>query len=305
MVSFCMLFTMVDVHAQSKQNYNIGFIFDTLPENSETLLAQMQNEIRSVVGQDAIINFPLSGVYVNNLSLDTARDNFEAINANPEIDLILAFGVLNNVIILGNETHQKPTILFGTITKEFKPSFISYETSGIDNLSLILTSQSIKQDLTIFRELINFKKIGIVFEEYVLDVLPIEETVDSIMDSLGVDYSIISYNTVEEIIEGFDGVDAVYFANTFFLTEDEVSRLAKKMIDRRIPSFTSSGTREVELGIMASNQADDNLDQFFRRIALNIEAIVNGQNASELPTNLATPEQLILNFNTASLIGGP
>ncbi len=302
---FCLISLAQSAHAQTKQSYNIGFIFDTLPENAEILLVQMQNEIRSVVGQDATINFPESGIYVNNLSLDTARDNFEAINANPDVDIILAFGVLNNMVILGNEAHDKPTILFGTITREFKSESLSDETSGIHNLSLILTSQSITQDLSLFNELINFRRVGIVFEDYLMDVLPVEETIASITDSLGVDYSIINYNTIDEIIEGFDEVDAVYFANTFFLTEDEVSRLAQEMIDRRIPSYTSSGSREVELGIMASNQTDDNLDQFFRRIALNIEAIVNGQNPSELPTYLATTEQLVLNFNTASLIGGP
>ncbi|RNC85869.1 MAG: TolC family protein [Balneola sp.] len=302
---FCLLAVLQSVQAQTKQSYNIGFIFDTLPENAEILLVQMQNEIRSVVGQDATINFPESGIYINNLSLEGARDNFKAINENPEVDIILAFGVLNNVVILENEVHNKPTILFGTITREFKSESLSEETSGIDNLSLILTSQSITQDLSIFSELVNFRKVGIVFEDYLMDVLPLEETIASITDSIGVEHRIINYNSLDEIIESLDEVDAVYFANTFFLTEDEISRLSQEMIDRRIPSYTSSGSREVELGIMASNQTDDNLDQFFRRIALNVEAIVNGKNPSELPTYLDATEQLILNFNTASLIGGP
>jgi|GEM_PF-726200 len=296
---------IVSTKAQGQETYNIGFIFDILPENADVLLGVMQNEIRSVVGQDATINFPESGIYINNLSLQTAQENFEAVNENPDVDIILAFGAINNVIVTGAERHDKPTILFGTITQDFSTFPVGAETSGINNLSLILTSQSIRDDLSIFHQLVGFRNIGLVFEDYIMGVLPVQETISPILDSLNVDYRIINFETADDIIDGLNGIDAVYFANTFFLTEQEVTEISQVLIDKGLPSFTSSGSREVELGIMASNQTDDNLDQFFRRIALNIEAIVNGQNASELPTYLETNEQLILNFNTASLVGGP
>lgn len=131
------------------------------------------------------------------------------------------------------------------------------------------------------------------------------DLLDSTFEELGSEYSIISFNDVDEIKNQLQDIDAVYFANTFYFTDQQIRELSEYMIELGIPSYTSAGSNDVELGIMASSQTDDNIDQFFRRIALNIEAIVNGANAGDLPTYLDTNEQLILNFNTASKVGGP
>lgn len=291
--------------AQSKDSYKIGFIFDILPENAPVLIGAMQNEIRSVVGQDANIEFPTSGIYVNDFDLDKARVNYQAILENEEIDIIVAFGVISNVIITGADSHSKPTILFGTLASDFGRATEDNETSGIENLSLILASYSIRKDLNVFHELINFQKAGIVVEEYALELLPMRDLLDSTFEELGSEYSIISFNDVDEIKNQLQDIDAVYFANTFYFTDQQIRELSEYMIELGIPSYTSAGSNDVELGIMASSQTDDNIDQFFRRIALNIEAIVNGANAGDLPTYLDTNEQLILNFNTASKVGGP
>jgi hypothetical protein len=291
--------------AQSSDTYRIGFIFDILPENTPALLAEMQNEIRSVVGQDANIEFPESAIYVNDLDIETARINYQAIINNDDVDIIIAFGVISNVIITGAESHDKPTILFGTLAADFSRVSGEDQTSGVKNLSLILASFSISRDLNVFHEMINYRNVGVVFADYAIEILPVRELLETISSELNTEYTLISYKNVDEIYDQIEGIDAVYFANTFYFTEEQIIDLSRFLIERKLPSYTNAGTREVELGIMASSQTDDNINQFFRRIALNIEAIVNGTDAGDLPTYLDTNEQLILNFNTASEIGGP
>ena len=291
--------------AQETNTYKIGFIFDLLPENAPILLDLMQHEIRSVVGQDANILFPNSGIYVNDFNLQTAEKNFQAINDNEDVDIIVAFGAISNVVITNAESHKKPTILFGTLASEFNKINSEKQTSGIKNLSLILASYSISKDLMAFKELINYKNVGIVLEEYALEILPIRELLDDIYSNLDAEYTIISFSKVNEIKDKLVDIDAVYFTNTFYFTDQQIMELSEHMIEKKLPSYTSAGSNDVELGIMASSQTDDNIEQFFRRIALNVESVINGVDAGDLPTYLDTNEQLILNFNTASKVGGP
>jgi len=71
-----------------------------------------------------------------------------------------------------------------------------------------------------------------------------------------------------------------------------------------LPSFSSVRKADVERGILASNQPATNIKQFFRRIALNVEAIISGTNPSELP-RLSYKNKLTINNTTAEQIGFP
>jgi len=77
------------------------------------------------------------------------------------------------------------------------------------------------------------------------------------------------------------------------------------LIDRQLPSFTLNGVNQVERGIMASHFAKGDVDQFFRRVALTVEAYIAGQALAELPVFIDSTAQLTINFNTAAAVGVP
>jgi outer membrane protein TolC len=54
-----------------------------------------------------------------------------------------------------------------------------------------------------------------------------------------------------------------------------------------------------------TNQPAINFDQIIRRVALNVEAISNGTNPSELPMHINYNKQITINMNTANQIGFP
>ena len=180
----------------------------------------------------------------------------------------MAFGAISNVVITNAESHKKPTILFGTLASEFNKINSEKQTSGIKNLSLILASYSISKDLMAFKELINYKNVGIVLEEYALEILPIRELLDDIYSNLDAEYTIISFSKVNEIKDKLVDIDAVYFTNTFYFTDQQIMELSEYMIEKKLPSYTSAGSNDVELGIMASSQTDDNIEQFLEELLL-------------------------------------
>ena len=75
--------------------------------------------------------------------------------------------------------------------------------------------------------------------------------------------------------------------------------------DRKLPSFTSLDEELSFHGVLFNTQPVNELDQFFRRIALNIEAAIAGNDLSEQPIYLDFETKLLLNVETSFKIQFP
>ena len=287
-----------------KSSYNIGVLLDSRTPELEPIIIQLQEQIKVVVGEDADVYFPPQNVLVNDFDLSKAEENYQQLLEN-NTDIILAFGVVNNVVISNQSNYPKPTILFGAVNRDLVNVDLEKATSGIDNFTYLIESESYQNDLNIFKELTDFKKVGIIVEKQFVDILPLKETFDKELATLNADYKLIPYQSFDEIKSNLSDIDAVYLAGGFFLSDEEIEDLAETFIEKKLPSFTSTGIQDVKLGLFATNQGEENFDQFMRRIALNVEAYINGTTLSELPVFIQYNPRLIINFNTAELLGVP
>ncbi len=303
-LSFVFMICMFYGFSQNQKTYNIGVLVDQKASQLTPLIDRMHDEIRAVVGEDAKINFPSESFLSNNLNIDQAQRNYERL-INNDTDIILAFGILNNKIINAQKTYKKPTILFGAVNRDFEDIDYSKETSGIKNFTYLIQPASFKEDFLKLKELTKFKKLGIIIEEEAMNVLPFKEKFDVAFKDLDATYKMIPYKEISDIMSNLSGIDAVYIAGGFFLTKEEVKTLSHKFIELKLPSFTITGVDQVEQGIMATNQPEESLDQFFRRIALSIEAYVNGTPLSDLSVFINSDPRLTINYNTAAAIEVP
>lgn len=291
--------------AHSKRHFEIGLLLDSKTPEVAPLLGALEEEIRAVLGEDATIAFSAQNILSNDYNLEVAQENYDAL-LNSNTDIILAYGVVNSMIISKQLNHLKPTILFGVINKDFMPIIDDNQSSGIRNFTYITASHSFKEDLATLRELSGFHRVGIAVESAMLDILPFKETMDAYAEEQEFIYEIIPFDTVEDILLSIGSdIDAFYLAGGFMLNNAEIEKLAIKLVENKIPSFTSTFINDVETGLMATNQAEENLDRIFRRIALNIEAFIGGQDLSELPTYINNENRLTVNFNTAENVGMP
>ncbi|MEL7123828.1 MAG: TolC family protein [Bacteroidota bacterium] len=302
LVVILMMSFAVFAHSQTKQQYDIGILLDLETEQVAPLAQKLQNEIRAVVGEDAIINFPTTANLYNNYNLQKARQNYDQLINDESIDLILAFGPVNNQIISNQTVHAKPTILFGAVSQDLNNIDINKESSGIENFTYFIESESFEYDIKTFKELTDFKNLGVVVDAPLLGILPLEDTFERIISQLDAGYKLIPHNSVEDITSALDDIDAIYIAGGFFLSPEQNRQLAAAFIEKQLPSFTTNSTEDVVNGIMATNQSGDNIDQFFRRIALTIEAYVNGAKLSEQPVYIEYTPRLTVNYNTAEAI---
>lgn len=99
------------------------------------------------------------------------------------------------------------------------------------------------------------------------------------------------------------GVDALYITPLIQLSTSSLDSLIAACIERRLPTFSHVGRREVERGVLASNAPTDELSRRLRRIASNIQRIIGGEDAGTLPADFSSEPHLLINMATARAIG--
>lgn len=288
--------------AQSSRIITIGILADETSEQNAPLLEKLKNEIQAVVGQDANVVFqnPLA----NDFDLAKAKANYLALESR-DVDIILAFGVINNIALYQQKTYAKPVIVFGSVNSDFIKLPEGQKTSGIDNIAYIIAPLSYQKDLDAFNSIYEYQKVGILVDDYLPEALPIKEIFDTYFADKESTYELMTLPENGDISKLLGDVDAVYLAGGFALSDTALKTLISTINDNQLPSFSANRKQDVEKGILATNQPESNIDQFFRRIALDVESIINGTNPSELPMLLEYKNRLSLNFNTAKEIKFP
>jgi len=303
-ITLLLFFVSTTILSQEKISYDIGILTDIASTELTPLLDELKNEITAVVGEDAIIRFSDEHLLTNELNLVKAEANYQELLTS-EVDIILAFGLINNAIITKQKVFPKPTILFGAVNEDFLTIDKENQTTGIPNLTYLVTSRSHKNDLATFKELTGFKKVGIIIQQPFLDIFPYTSFFDAELDKLNASYTLIPFNSYKDIASNLNEIDAVYIAEGFYLNDDEILALANDCIRLKLPTFTANSIDEVKIGILATNQAEQNITQFFRRVALTIERYVGGADLADLPTYISFDTKLTINYNTAERIGLP
>lgn len=300
---FFLFIIQVNTFSQEK-TYEIGFLLDKSNNSIDKALDELENEIKAVIGEDAIVQFSNANRFINNFDADLALQHYQTLLDNGT-DIIIAFGTLNNLVLTKRENFPKPTILFGNVSQDLidKPHFNNLK--NIENFTAITTQQSYEEDLGLLKELANPSKVGVLIEESFRNYPNIDVTIANLESKLDLDLELIPFTTVDDILYNLDNVDAVYLLGGYYFTDLDISKLANTLIERKIPSFTTTPMKDVELGLLATNQDQTEINQFFRRIALNVESIINDKEFSEIASLLELNEKLTININTANKIGLP
>jgi outer membrane protein len=293
----------VAVQAQIKSTYNIGLLLDNTTSEVNSILNELEDEITAVVGEDALVKFPETSRLVNYFDSNIALNHYDKLANDPAVDIIIAFGIVNNKVITKITNYVKPTILFGALSKEL----IDKEVFSLKkkNLTPIWSSLSYTNDIKLLKKLSNPSKIGVIIEKTFTDNLPILNVFKVIESELNVDIKLIAFNDVLDITSNLEGIDAVYFAGGFYLNDTEIKKLANLFIEKKLPSFTANPIKDVTHGILATNHTQSDLNQFFRKIALTVESIISGENSTIIDTDFESNQNLTVNYNTAEKIGLP
>jgi len=295
--------SLITVKSQSSTNaLKVGFITDFKENNpSYFFVNDLKEEISSTVGNTANIEFLDSNILSSNWNKENAQNLYRSLSK--KVDVIVVVGALSLEGIAELKEFEKPIVGVGVFSPQLQKIPFKNGISGVKNLTYALTTQSLKQELTIFHELLKFDKLAILVDERTSSIYSDNTYLDSLSTQLNAGYEIVeSGENTDVISEKISAdTDAVYIALTYERGPEEIAKIAKKLTDRKIATF-SPLSDQVKNGVLAAFSDDNVQEQLKRKVALLVEDVAMKKDISKSKVGLEFREKLFLNIATAEKI---
>ena len=236
-----------------------------------------------------------------------AREALEHELANGEVDVVLAMGLLTAQHAARIDVLAKPVIAPVVADIELQNFPYADGVSGKRNFVYMYDFGGLETEIRHFYAVTSFSELAMLVDEDWVEGLPnLEALTDRIGRGIGAKITIVP--VTDSAPEAFGRIpvraDAVYVTPLMRFTEDEIGRLADGLIRQRLPSFSSLGRSEVELGLLGTTfgrSAD--VIAASRRIAVLLQRTLLGTDPGTLNVAFETESRLAFNLRTARAIG--
>ncbi len=283
----------------------IGVVIDGPWERNDDIREMTQREILTLTEGEFDVRFPDSKIITAEWTLAGVKSAIDRLFADPEVDLVLTMGVLASGNVSRRANLPKPVVAPFTIDAELQGLPAKDGGTGVKNLHYLSLPSPVVRDIRMFREIVTFNEVTILLNSVVQQEVPeLQVRITEALKEMGVIPTIVGVErTIDSALNALTPeTQAVYICPLLHLQPGHFQRLIDSLIERKIPSFSLMGVSEVEQGVMAT-LSPDLFPRLTRRIALNIQRILLGDDPSTLPTSFAVGERLTINMATARAIG--
>ena len=293
------------VLAQGSKATTIAVVVDGPWERNEEVRNLLHSAVAEVVGRDASVVFSPDSLIVGDWALPTIHAINDRLLGDPGIAMVIGMGLIASQDLATRGPLPKPVIapIVVDVGRQHIPA--KDGVSGVRNLNYLVYPQTFERDLELFREIIPIHTMVNIASAPYDDVLPPSRIgIRDLGRKLGVDITELRIGfSADSVIAALPkDADAVFLEPAPNVPPAEFAKLVQAFIDRRLPSFCFLGEHEVQQGIMASANPDL-LPRLIRRIALNIQRIVQGEEPGSISTSFTPGKRLTINLNTAYAVG--
>ena len=292
----------------------VGIVLDGAWERNDEMLRALRREVVALTAPQFEVVLPTGKRRVADSTPYGVRRALEASLADPEVDLVLTAGPVATAWAGRRSSLPKPVIgafVFDPVLQRL-PIAVSpagERTSGRPNLSYVTFSNDSTEEMRQFRRVASFTRLAVLAGGPLLDVVDGFETrLQSALartDPGGAAVEIVRVRSsaAEALATIPPAADAVYVTPLMHLPAEELDRLVRGLVDRRLPAFSYLGRSEVEAGLLMSLYAGMDFSRLARRIAIHVQRLLRGEEAAALPVDFRRDRRLTLNMATARAVG--
>jgi len=261
-------------------------------------------EIELLASQDFEVAIPAGKQLQGDFTASSISAALDQLMADPEVDLVVALGPVASHVAVQYRDLAKPLVGFMVIDDDWQQAPRDGDSSGVHNLNYIVTKN--ERDLAALQEVVPFTRVAILVEEAFIDAMPNAlERARQDMQEYGFEPVLVGVGrSVDTALQQIPAdVDAVYITPLIQLANDDFGSLVAGLTERGLPSFSWWGEFEVRAGVLATRTPDDFQQRVVRRAALNIQRILLGDDAGDLPVDYPATVRLSINMVTAQALG--
>lgn len=288
----------------NKPVVTIGLLLDGKWDSDEQALSELKKQINILLEDEFTIRFPETKLIYGDWNIDKINSGLNKLMNDDEVDLIIAYGeVASNVAVFSGE-YKKPVIAALAINSELQNMPVKNGTSGVENLNYISLTSHLENQIPIMQELYNFKKAALLVSNLFFENQKFMETQprDNFTRNIGdveIQYVPVGsdYSTIYELVP--EDAEAVIFIPLRNFSYEQMSGVFDHFRKKGIPVFSAYDGAYVEHGTIAGFSLKDFFPRISRRIALNIQSILLGENAGTLPIKFPVEQEFVINMSVA------
>ncbi len=291
--------------AEAKDVKRIAVMADGPADAHRALLKLAQKELSSF-GYEVDGLFPEDKARVGDFTLATALLQLDALDADPAVEVIWAFGPIAS-------TAAVRRALDGRLSKAVVAPFVLSATSQLlrekrgaaRQLSHLIFDSTLREDLEALKGIGPMRRVAFLIPSFIREVLPeVEGILGAEAARSGVELLFVSEPDVESLLRALPAdIDALYVGFDPRRSESDLEALARGLIARNLPSFSQVGRVEVERGLMMGLGSTENALRLARAVAVNTDAILRGEAPEHLSYALQRVERLVVHAGTAKALG--
>ena len=132
--------------SQAKEKINIGLLLDGHSQFESQIVEVLQVEMNKVLGAKYDVSLPQNKLLASAWSVEQAAKNFNALEKDPQVNVIISLGVLTSNVIFKQQQYAKPVIALSIVPPAQDAQGTSAKSTK-NNLNTVLFNHSIVRDL--------------------------------------------------------------------------------------------------------------------------------------------------------------
>ncbi|HET6837501.1 MAG TPA: TolC family protein [Gemmatimonadales bacterium] len=288
--------------AQS-QPARVAFILDRESSRWQPLVDATQREIRAFFREGEVELLPAQAGDGTAAGIAAA---LKRATDDSTVAVVVALGSIASHLVARSGPPKKPSIAAAVIDASWQNIPVRDGASRVRNFVYVDQSYSVGNTLVDFRRLVPFRRLAILLDRDLLQAIPQLRTsaVRMVRDAGAEAVVVPAGDGAGPILKAIPaGVDAVYLTPLGQMSVEEYRRLIEELNRRRLPTLSYTADPDVALGALASYEPPENWQRRSRRVAVNLQRILAGDDAGTLPVQLVSTPRLTLNLATARRIG--
>lgn len=225
---------------------------------------------------------------------------------DPTVSVVVALGIIGSHLLASSGTPPKPAIAGIIIDATWQALPQRGGASGVARLTYVEQSYPVGATLADFHRMIPFRRLAVLFDRDQLEAIPtLVDGATALVRETGAEAVVVPAGDDPDALLAAipPGVDAVYLTPLPAMTGERLAHLLAGLNARRLPTLSYLAGPEILAGALASYEPPENWQRRARRVAVDLQRILAGEDGGALPFRLISASRLTLNLATARAIG--
>ena len=284
----------------------VGVVVDGPWEQNELIRTVTVEELTTLTAGEFDVSFPEEIYLIGDWSYETAIYNLHQLLDDPDVDVIITWGLLASHAVCCLGDLGKPVVAPVIVDPRLQGLPKVGDASGVANLSYVELEDKTDVELGIFRRLAPFEKVYFLANENFIQAIPeLASRTLALAAQAGFDVEVLPVGESSDAALAAvpEDAEAVYLWPLFHLSPSGRQRLIDGLNARGLPTFTALDLGDVENGVLGTATSSDFFSRLARRVALNVQRILLGEDAGDIPVMFRFREKIRVNMETAREIG--